>query len=92
MELCLSTFEVQDCVVANSIELIDSARDSHIFTKTKDFTFLLLTSSRHFLVHFHMVQQSPCCHLDSARKDFLALVTTRVAAIFTFFALLNVSG
>ena len=91
MELYLSIFDVQDCVVANSTELIDSAEDLHIFTKTKDFTFLLLTLSRDFLVHFHMVQQSPCCHLDSARKNFLALVTTRVVAIFICVALLNVS-
>lgn len=92
MELYLSIFDDQEYVVANSTGLIHSAEDSHTFTKTKDFTFLLLTSSRHFLVHFHMVQQSPCCHLDSARKDFLALVTTRVATIFICVALLNVSG
>ena len=83
MEQYLSTFEDLYCVVANSIELVHSTKDFHTFTMAKDFTFLPLTLSRHFLERFHMALLSPCCHLDFAVEDFLALITADVTAIFT---------
>ena len=88
----LSIFDDQDCVVVNSTELVDSVKDSHTFTKTKHFLFLLLTLSRHSLEHFHMVLQSPCYHLDFVMKDFLTPITADFTAIFICVILLNVSG
>ena len=54
----------------------------HLVTKAKNFTFLPLTLSRHFLERFRMALLPPCCHLDFAVEDFLALIATDVTAIF----------
>ncbi len=91
MGKCQSLFVGYDCGVANSVELVHSAKDSHTFIKTKDFTFLLLTLSRHFLVQDHWVLQSPWCFLNFARLCLLALLTPSVTAVLICAILLHVS-